>query len=308
MNQGNAAAKRVKRLLLGAKNTDGLILKLIMYLALVGIGFVFVYPLLYMIAVSFMDLGDLINHAIVWLPSSFYLGNYQLAVEVMRFVRVLGDTLIVAATPSVLQTLAAAFIGYGLARFEFAGKRLILLLVLATFVVPPQVLLIPRHILFNELGFLHNIRAYVFPAVTGQGLNAAIFILIFFQNFRTLPKSLEEAAQLDGAGHFKVFATIALPLALPAIIVSLLFSFVWYWNETFMASFYLGDALRTLPLELERFVAQFNEMHASNQEVNINEGIEMAGTFLSILPLLIIFFVCQRWFVESVDKSGITGE
>jgi len=299
---------KIKRALLGAKNQDGLVMKLIMYLALVGMGFVFLYPLLYMIAISFMSLGDLVNHAIVWLPTSFYLGNYEHAIQVMGFARTLGETLIVSATPSVLQTLAAAFIGYGLARFDFRGKRLILVLVLLTFVVPPQVLLIPRHILFNQLGFIHNIRAYLWPAVTGQGLNSTIFILIFYQTFRTLPKSLEEAAQLDGSGHFGIFARIALPLAVPAMIVSLLFSFVWYWNETFMAAFYLGDSFTTLPLELARFIALFNQMHSGDNDININEGIEMAGTFLTILPLLVIFFVCQRWFVEGVDKSGITGE
>ena len=252
-------------------------------------------------------MGDLINHAIVWLPSSLYLGNYETAATVMSFFRVLWETLFVAATPSILQTAAAAFVGYGLARFEFRGRGLILVLVLATFVVPPQVLLIPRHILFNNLGFLGNIQAYLFPAITGQGLNSAIFILIFFQTFRSLPKSLEEAAQLDGAGYLRIFLTIAIPLALPAIIVSLLFSFVWYWNETFMAAMYL-DGMRTLPLELQRFITTFEEIHAGMQHVNTNEGIEMAGTFLAILPLLVIFFVCQRWFVESVDKSGITGE
>ena len=298
----------MKRFLLGSKSQDGLCLKLFMYLTLVAIGFVFLYPILYMISFSLMSLNDLINHAIVWVPSQFYLGNYQTAVTVMNFTRVLFENIFVAVAPAVLQTMAAALIGYGIARYDFKGKYIILILVLATFIIPPQVMLIPRHILFNELGFLGSIRAFLFPAATGQGLNAAIFILIFFQFFRALPKSLEEAAGLDGAGHLGIFLRIALPLGAPAIIVSLLFSFVWYWNETFLAAIYLDNNWRTLPLELDRFIHQFNQMNWQDQETNINEGIEMAGTFLSILPLLVIFFVCQRWFVESVDKTGITGE
>ena len=298
----------INKLLLGGKNRGGLIHGLLMYAALVSIGFVFLYPILYMAALSFMSMEDLLNHAINWLPSALYLGNYQMAANVMNFFPVLLQTFIVSASPSLLQTVAAAFIGYGLARFEFKGKNLILIMVLVTFVIPPQVLLIPRHILFNQLGFLDSIQVYLLPAVSGQGINSAIFVLIFFQTFRSLPKSLEEAAQLDGAGHFKIFFLIALPLAVPAIIVSLLFSFVWYWNETYLAAIYLGGSLSTLPLQLERFVSQFNTMFAMQQETNLNEGIEMAGTFLSIMPLLIVYFVLQREFVESVDKTGITGE
>jgi len=299
---------KTKRFFLGSKNSDGLLLSVAMYTALVAIGFVFLYPILYMIAYSFMSVDDLQNYAINRLPSAFYTGNYQTAISVMNYLPVLLQTFYVTATPSILQTIAAAFVGYGLARFDFKGKTLILILVLTTFIIPPQVLLIPRHIMFNNMGLLDSIQVYLLPAISGQGFNSAIFVLIFFQTFRTLPKSLEEAAQLDGAGHFKIFFTIALPLAGPAILVSILFSFVWYWNETYLAAIYLGQSLSTLPLQLERFMNSFNQMFSQQPDINLNEGIEMAGTFMSILPLLVVYFILQRHFVESVDKSGITGE
>ena len=299
---------KLKKGLLGTQGTDGILVRIFLYVALIGIGFVFLFPLLYMVAFGFQSLDDLLSVTVHWIPSSFYMGNFQHAIRVMNFIPTLLETLYITLVPTVLQVIMCAFIGYGFARFEFRGKRVLLILVLSTFIIPPSVLLIPRYLLFHNMGILGSIASYALPAALGQGLNSAIFILIFFQTFRALPKALEEAAQLDGAGHFKIFVKIALPLATSAIIVSLLFSFVWYWNETYLVAIYFRDAFTTLPLELDRFIQSFNEMFARVEGTNINEGIEMAGTLLAIVPLLLLFFVMQRWFVESVDRSGIAGE
>jgi len=296
---------KLKKRMLGA---DGFLVKFYIYLTLIGVGFVFLFPLIYMVTYSFKSLEDLLNFTVNFVPTSLYLGNYQRYFEVIRFFPRLLETFYVAAVPSVLQTAVAAVIGYGFARFNFFGKKILLGVVLATFIIPPQVLVIPRFMLFNDLGILESIFAYALPAVLGQGINSAIFILIFYQTFRLIPKALEEAAQLDGAGHFRIFIRIGLPLASSAAIVSFLFSFVWYWNETFLATIYFRDALTTLPLQLQMFVESFNELFARQPDVNVNEGLEMAGTLLTTLPLLVIYFVMQRWFVESVDKSGIAGE
>ena len=243
---------KIKKRMLGS---DGFLVKLYLYLTLIGVGFVFLFPLIYMISFSFKSLEDLLNFTVNLVPTSLYLGNYQRYFEVVNFFPRLLETTYIAVVPSLLQTLVAAIIGYGFARFNFLGKKLLLALVLATFIIPPQVLVIPRHILFNDLGILESIMAYALPAAFGQGINSAIFILIFYQTFRLIPKALEEAAQLDGAGHLRIFFSIGVPLAGSAAIVSFLFSFVWYWNETFLAAIYFRDALTTLPLQLQRFVA-----------------------------------------------------
>nr|WP_231618270.1 MULTISPECIES: carbohydrate ABC transporter permease [unclassified Fictibacillus] len=294
------------------QGTDGLLYKLLIYGLLVGIGFVYLYPLLYMGVYSFKSLDDLLNPLVNWIPTQFYTGNYEQANKVLNFFSTLMETLYVTVLPALAQTAVAAVVGYGLARFDFRGKKIMFVLVLATFIIPPQVTLIPRYIFFNELNILGSLSAFLLPATFGQGLNSAIFILIFYQFFRAVPKALEEAAQLDGAGHFRIFFTIALPMALPAIIISFLFSFVWYWNETYLAAIYFGDALTTLPLQLQKFVATYQQMFPAEMGVSggnqLNEGIKMAGTVLSILPLLIVYFITQRWFVEGVDRSGITGE
>ncbi len=137
--------------------------------------------------------------------------------------------------------------------------------------------------------------------------------MIFYQFFNTIPKVLDEAARVDGAGPIRVFLRVTLPLAVPAVVVVFLFSFVWYWNETYLTGIYIENA-QTIPLQLSRFAASFREQfgnvdpNAEDFTDRLNEAIYMAGTLISILPLLVLYFGLQKWFVESVDRSGITGE
>ncbi|WP_257143980.1 carbohydrate ABC transporter permease [Bacillus sp. AFS002410] len=304
-------APKVRRILLGMQGNDGLLVKILMYALLIGIGFVFLYPILYMLSYSFKDINDLLNSLVNWIPTKLYTDNYKRALDVLDYWPILLQTIYVTVLPSILQAFVASIIGYGFARFQFKGKNILFILVLATFVIPPQVTVIPRYILFNKIHILDSISAYVLPAIFGQGLNSAIFILIFYQIFRSIPTSLEEAAQLDGAGHFKIFFKIAVPMASAGYIISFLFSLVWYWNETYLASIYFGENLSTLPLQLQKFVATYSKLFPAQggaSGTSINEGIELAGTLLTIIPLLVIYFITQRWFVESVDRSGITGE
>jgi multiple sugar transport system permease protein len=166
------------------------------------------------------------------------------------------------------------------------------------------------------MGLIGSINAFVFPSLLGQGFKSAIFIFIFMNFHSQIPPSLIEAAEIDGAGHFRAFYRIALPLSIPAIVVATLFSFVWYWNETFLVNLYLGfrntreGGLTTLMMELQRFESSYNTVYSAWEASpdRLNEALRMAGVMLAILPLLVMYFILQRHFVESVDKSGITGE
>ncbi|UUX34987.1 carbohydrate ABC transporter permease [Fundicoccus culcitae] len=310
--KNKSGQSRLNKFLFGNNQRVGFLRKFFTYVLLIAIGFCFILPLLYMVSMSFKNMGDLINSSVNWLPTEWYTENFRRAYEVLDYARTLGQTIIVAVLPSMAQTAVAALVGYGFGRYRFPGHKILLGLVLATFLVPSQVTVIPTYILFNRLGILGSILAYIIPAGLGQGINSAIFILIFYQNFRNIPTSLIEAARLDGANEFTIFTRVAIPMATSAFIISFLFSLVWYWNETYLASIYFGDSLTTLQLELQRFVSSYNSMFPAGQNVDglggINEAIELAATLLSILPLLVIYFIAQRWFVDSVDKSGITGE
>ena len=221
--------------------------------------------------------------------------------------------MIYSGLPAIAQVISAAVIGYGLSRFNFPFKKLIIALIIVAFVVPPTILMIPTYLLYKDWGLLGDIRAFVYPALLGQGFKSTIFILLFYNAFNNVPKVIDEAARVDGASAIGIFIRIALPLSIPMIIVGFLFTFVWYWNETYLTNLYMSG-ITTMPMALTGFAATFREMLAqgqlpANDMRNIlNESIYLAGTLVSLLPLLGLYFVMQDWFVESSDKAGITGE
>ncbi|MGO4183924.1 ABC transporter permease [Paenibacillus sp. FSL A5-0031] len=303
------AASKVRKLLFGMGENDGFVFKAVVYLLLIAIGFVYLYPMLFMLVNSFMSLDDLVNSMIKWIPSTLYVENYSKALNVLDYEKTLLQTIGVAGLPALLQTISAGVIGYGFARFEFPFKKILFVLMLVTFVIPPQITMMPTYLLFKQYGLLGSLETFIYPAILGQGLKSALFILIFYQFFRSIPDVLEEAAEIDGAGSLKIFYRVAVPMALPAIIIVFLFSFVWYWNETYLAGLYFGNELTILPLELQKFTDSYNKVYPPGTPGSqLNEAIKLAGTLLTIAPLLILYFVLQRWFVEGVDRAGITGE
>lgn len=163
--------------------------------------------------------------------------------------------------------------------------------------------------MFFRLYLYRTPFSIILPALFGQGLNSAIFILIFYQFFRMIPKSLNEAAEIDGASQGYIFFKMAVPLSVPAYITSFLFGLVWYWNETYISSLFLDSSNANLQLKLANFVSEYQAVSGGNQNlVMLNEGVRLAATLLIILPMIIVYFTMQRWFVEGVEKTGITGE
>jgi multiple sugar transport system permease protein len=302
---------RIRGLLFGTRNRYGLIFVVLVYTLLIAIGFVYLYPLLFMLITSLKSPSDLLNPMVQWVPNELYFGNYVKAFRVLDYPSTLIASIMVSVLPSILQTIICSVIAYGLARYQFPGKNLLFLLILATFIIPPQNTVIPQLLTYRNLGLLGSIWAMLLPALFGQGFRSAIFILIFYQTFLSLPKVLEEAARLDGASEWRVFLQIAVPNALPAYIVSIIFSIVWYWNETYLTTIFLEGGIQTLPMQLSKFVQAYEKLYPPGT-VNIfdrlNEAVKLAGTFLNILPLLLMYFVLQKWFVESVERTGITGE
>ena len=307
---------KMRKLAFGSKEKNGLVLNIVMYTLLISIGFVFLYPILHMFSISIMAPEDLLDSSVRWVPRSVHLTNYRLAIITLDYWSTLWKNVQVALLPTVLQVVSTAMAGYAFARYNFPLKKLWLAVLIFTFVIPPQITMIPTFVLYTNLEMVGSLRAFWIPAVLGQGFNSAIFILIFYNFHKQVPASLVEAAEIDGAGHLKSFAFISMPLAVPAIIVAILFSFVWYWNETFLVNLFLGfgnnrdEGLTTLLLELTRFESSYGaSVTAAGMPPDpLNEGMRMAGTMLSILPLGILYLILQRHFVESVDKAGITGE
>jgi multiple sugar transport system permease protein len=156
------------------------------------------------------------------------------------------------------------------------------------------------------MGLLGSPLSIILPALFGQGVNSAIFILIYRQFFSMAPKAFDEAAEIDGAGELKIFFNINLPLAAGAILTTFLFSFVWYWNETYISGLFLEGEFKSLQIRLLNFTSEFSSMEGSTAEMN--EGVRLAATLLIILPMLIVYLCLQRYFIEGVERSGIAGE
>ena len=301
----------VQAFLFGSRAGYGLVFTVALYLLLIAIGFVYLYPLLFMFVTSLKSPGDLLNPMVQWVPTELYLGNYTKAYRVLDYPATLAASLLISAVPSSVQAAVCSGVGYGLARYRFWGKRLVFALILATFIIPAQNTVIPQMLTYKDLGLLGNLWALILPALAGQGYKSAIFILIFYQTFLSLPKVLEEAARLDGASEVGIFVRLGLPAAGPAFITAIIFSVVWYWNETYLTVIFLEGGLQSLPMQLSKFVQAYENLYPPGT-VNIfdrlNEAVKLSGTFLNILPLLVLYFLLQKWFVESVERSGITGE
>ena len=306
--------EKLHKFMFGTRERQGLGQQIAVYGLLIIIGFIFIYPILYMISTSFMDRNDLLDSSVKWLPSSFYIQNYIAAAQSMDFWKTLGKGVVIAGVPTLCNVLVGMIVGYGFARYEFKLKKLFMGILLFSYILPDQVTMIPTYVLYNDMGILGTIWTFVLPALFGNGINSAIFILIFYSFFKQVPKVLMEAAYIDGAGHFKAFFKIAIPSAVPAIITVFLFSFVWYWNESYLTEMYV-QGLTTksewtnLVIQLKNFDSNFSTRATTgDMATSLNESVRMAATSLSILPLFLMYLVLQRQFIESIDRTGITGE
>lgn len=304
-----------KKMLLGVNQQRGILGKLIIYILLISIGFIYLYPLMKMFSTSFMSLEDLLDSSINWIPSTFNFDNYKQALSVMNINESLFGSIMISLVPTLFNVIVTGMVGYGFARYDFRFKKTLMFLMIFSFIVPPQILMMPTFVLYTELGFLGSLWSFTLPALLGQGIKSTIFILIYYSFFSQTPKSLYEAAEVDGAGEWTCFWKIGVPMAVPAIIIVFLFSFVWYWNETYLVNLYLGNGNTsyrwvTILQQLQNFKTSYEELYpvSANSSFRINEGVIMAGTVISIIPLLIVYFLLQKYFVESVDNSGITGE
>lgn len=307
--------EKLHRFIFGTREKQGVGKQIVVYALLICIGFVYLYPMLYMISTGFMSRDDLLDTSVKWIPSKFYFQNFLDAAKSMDYFKSLLKGIVIAGVPTACNVFIDMIVGYGFARYDFKGKKIMMGVLLFSYILPRQVTMIPTYVLYSKIGIVGNLLSFILPALFGNGLNAPIFILIFYQFFRQIPKVLMEAASIDGAGHFKAFFKIAVPSAVPAIVTVVLFSFVWYWNESYLTELYVqglsaNSIWTNLVVQLKNFDASFNERATAvgDTATALNESVRMAATTISILPLFIMYLILQKQFVESIDRSGITGE
>lgn len=283
----------------------------VIYFLLITIGFVYLYPLIYMVVTSLMTTEDLINPTIMWVPTKLDLSNFEMVWDVLDYPTSLVTSIVFSVICALLQTMSCALMGYAMARFNVPLKKLWIMMLILVFLIPADVIMIPRYILFNTFKLIGSPLAMVIPAALGQGLKSSIFVLIFMQAFGSVPKSFDEAAQLDGAGRFKLFYQIALPMVGPSIVLCIIFSLVWYWNETAQTAMLVGSDFQTLPLQLQSFDSLFGASFSTSfgdTANRLNERYQFAAILLSIIPLILFYLVMQKQFVKGIESTGITGE
>lgn len=292
------------------------------FLILFGLGFVILYPLLYMLSTSIRPQLEMTDPSVMWIPKNVIFSNFVDVWQAIKFPEVLLRTILINVLCSVIQVITCGITGYGFARFKFKGKGLMFGIVIFQIIVPVQVVLIPLYMQFRlfdvfglfqlitgaPLNLVQSPAALYMQAFFCNGIRAGVFILLFRQFFRGLPKELEDAAYLDGCGPVKTFVKVMIPNAKTSFLTVFIFSIVWYWNDSYVTSMFFNEPY-TIAMEIEGiatkmmiyFTGETNGM-ASDYLVWIE-----AGCLLSLLPILIMYIFLQKQFVEGVERSGLVG-
>ncbi|HTG70617.1 MAG TPA: carbohydrate ABC transporter permease [Candidatus Udaeobacter sp.] len=301
------------------------------YSLVIGISFIIIYPLLMKFSVAFKAKEDIYNPTIYMVPVHFTLDNIKMAMEILNYFPLLGNTLLFVIVTTVLTAASCALAGYGFARFTFPGSNLLFALVILTILIPTSTLMVPMYLHFRSFDLLGLVKLFtgkdgvnllntywpsVITSATAIGLKAGLFIYIFRQFFRGMPKEIEEAALIDGAGGVKTFLRIMLPNAVPPMLTVILFCFVWQYNDTFFTSLFMSET-QLMPLKVASLSAQANQLiplmlgvgSGANVKADPNHVAMIidTGILLAIIPLIVLYLLVQRYFVESVERSGIIG-
>jgi multiple sugar transport system permease protein len=307
-----------------------LLFKTVVLLLLVDVGFIFLMPLLRLLSMSVMHVMDLYDPTVVWIPRRWSWENYRLSYLALEYAHSFKNTLGMAGGAAILQTISCAVVGYGFARFKFPGRDKLFMLVLFAMIVPPHAIIIQLFILFSKLpcdwlgdgllftscqetwglisenpSWLDTYLPFLVPEALGMGLRGALFVFIFRQFFMGMPWELEDAARIDGAGPFRVFFNVMLPPAQPAIVVVFLFSFVWHWNDSLQPAIFLRSQEKYFLMQrLGAVEAALSDMR---YRAMWGTGTIMTSALLVVLPLLILYVFTQRYFVESIERTGLIG-
>jgi multiple sugar transport system permease protein len=263
------------------------------HLVLLPLALIMVLPLAWMLLTSLQTLHETQHFPPTLLPASPQFGNYTEILRDAPFARWFANTLIVTIASVLGNLLFCSLAGYAFARIKFFGREVIFILVLATLMIPFQVIIIPTFLIIRHLGLIDTLGALILPNLAG-----AFGVFMLRQFFRTLPVELEEAARIDGASRLGVLFKIVLPLSGPALATLAVITFMWTWND-FLWPLITIYSPNNMTLQLG--MATFQGAHQSTT------NLLMAANVMSVMPVLILFFLAQRYFVRGIATSGLKG-
>jgi multiple sugar transport system permease protein len=267
--------------------------RLLLYTLLTGASLVMLFPFAWMLSSSFKPDADIFNFPIQWIPPNLFPQNYIRVWQSIHYGQLLFNTTFLAVMITSLQIVTSTLAGYAFAKIPFPENRIIFLGYLATLMVPFQVLMIPQFVIIRLLGLMDSHWAIILI----QAFNP-FGVFMMRQFFLNIPMELSEAARIDGLSEFGIYTRIVLPLSKPAIASLAIFTSVAVWNDFLTPLIYLNSTSKwTIQLGLRNMFAEYTADY----------GGVMAGAVLSILPILLIFILLQRYFIEGIAMSGIKG-
>ncbi len=282
---------------------------------LIGLAYIILYPILFCLSISIRQPNDMLDPTVVWLPKNLTFDNVKFIFEKTEFASSFVRTAAMSLLCAVLQTLTCSVTGYGFARFKFKGRDLLFIIALLTFIVPPQIISMPLYIQYADITsatgieLLNTLFPMAFAAFMGQGLKAGLFIYLYRQSYKSMPKELEDAAYLDGCGPVRAFTDIMLINSAPIMLVSFLLSFVWYWNDYINVSLFFNKA-KPLSVMLnglsQTLTTMLNDTGMSYTELE-KSVYTTTGCLLFLLVPIIIYIVLQKKFTESLMSTSIVG-
>ena len=281
---------------LAKKKGTSIIWKIFRFFLLIGICYIFLFPVLYMISVAVRGPESVNDPSVVWIPREFSLSSIKTAIEILEYPRAVGVTMLLSVGGTVGSLISCSLVGYGFARFRFRERGFMFALVLLTMMVPAQVLMVPQYIWYSKLGWVGSYIPLIVPycfAIQG------FFVYMMYNFLQGIPKELDEAAKIDGCSYYTIYTHIALPLMVPALVTSGIFSFIWRWDDFMSALLYINKAAKyPVCLALKLF---------ADPGSTSDYGAMFAMSVLSILPVLVIFIFSQKYLVDGIATSGLKG-
>lgn len=308
-------SERNQQKLKSKKFWSGLIFSFLRYAMLICLAYIILFPIFKMVTNAFMSSDDLLDKTVTYIPKFPSLENFQIAIDAMHFQTSVLNSLKITLLVSALQLISCTLIGYGFGRYKFFGKKFFYAFVIASILIPPQTIMISQFLQFRYMDFFGLITMlrgktglidtswpFLMLGATGFGIKNGLFIYLFSEYFRGLPKVLEEAGYVDGAGAFRIFFRIMLPNAVPMMTTVLLFSVSWQWTDYYYSNLFLTSQW-TLPMALSA-IQTYNNTTLSPAVIGAANN---AGMILIILPLLVMYLFTQKLFIQGIEKSGIVG-
>ncbi|SEN70726.1 multiple sugar transport system permease protein [Amphibacillus marinus] len=286
-----------------------------------GICFIILQPLFTKFAVSLMSEPDLYDATVQFVPRGLNVQNYLVAFQEMDYFGTFLRTFGLSALVSILQLISCTLVGYGFARFKFPFKNTMFVLVILCLLVPPQVLMLPLFLQFRffdvfgiyelltgnaGINLMDTFWPFILTSLLTQGYKNGLYIFLMRQFFKGLPVELEEAAYIDGCSAIKTFYKIMIPSAVPMLVTVFLFSFVWQWTDSFYTGLYLNN-YTVMSNALSSLASSVMSDQLTFVSPALVSMMNNTGTILVVLPLFIIYLLAQRYFVESIERSGIVG-